>query len=537
MGTPDYMAPEQVSDIRAADHRADLYSLGCTLYKLLGGQPPFGGPRYSTAFEKMTAHVREPAPPIGELRSDLPGALVAFLERMLAKQPDGRPATAVEVAETMARFVGGCDLPRLLARAEAAGSSAAAADPANLSWRAPGVSPGMGRTAGQGNPRADAPGSPSRLPLFAAGAVAAAIIVALLAAIIVRGGRPDRETSELPDDEDQAAARAVVGTVQPSELPGSIVISWSRPRMRLSRPELWLFSPDGKRRKQLTNDPRYYDVQPCFSPDGRRIAFLRGQDPLRPNSIWVCNSDGTDLRQVVGAKDENERLASPAWVSKSWLYYSRDPKPDRVADGELWAVEIDAQQPRQVCRFRDTLGEGVGLVTGVSPDGQQLAVIAQAAGSSATADVYVTDLQGRRLHAIWEDRPDEYKDARAVWSPDGARIAWHHNFAAGTAGKSMPYGVGIATLGRDRKWSARLQPDRKAFITPLCWAPRGKFLLCARVHDSGEKVPPVTLLLLDDQFREVCPLFDLEVSHWDPAQRDLGRTADWIIVPGNYSTP
>jgi Tol biopolymer transport system component len=272
-------------------------------------------------------------------------------------------------------------------------------------------------------------------------------------------------------------------------------------------------------------------VQPCFSPDGRQIAFLRGQDPLRPNSIWVCNSDGTNLRQVVPAKDESERLASPAWVSKSWLYYSRDPKPDRTADGELWAVEIDGKQPRQVCRLRDTLGEGVGLVTGVSPDGLQLAVIAQAAGSSATADVYVTDLQGRRLHAIWEDRPDEYKDARALWSPDGARIAWHHNFSAGTAGKSIPYGVGIATLGRDRKWSAQLQPDRKAFITPLCWAPRGTFLLCARVHDSGEKVPPVTLLLLDDQFREVCPLFDLEVSHWDPAQRDLGRTADWAIVP------
>jgi dipeptidyl aminopeptidase/acylaminoacyl peptidase len=373
---------------------------------------------------------------------------------------------------------------------------------------------------------------------LAAAALAAAVVVAMLAAIIGRGGRPDRGEAETPAD-GEAADRGADATdaVRPADLPGWIVLSWSRPRLRLSRPELWLFSPDGKRRKQLTNDPRYFDVQPCFSPDGRQIAFVRGQDPLRPNSIWVCNSDGTRLRQVVPAKDENERLASPAWVSKSWLYYSRDPKPDRAADGEIWAVEIDAQQPRQVFRLHDTLGEGMGLVTGVSPDGQQLAVIAQAAGSSATADVYVTDLQGRRLHAIWEDRPDEYKDARALWSPDGTRIAWHHNFAAGTADKTIPYGVGIATLGSDRKWSARLQPDHHAFITPLAWSPRGNYLLCARIHDSGEKAPPVTLLLVDDQFREVCTLFDLEVSHWDPAQRDLGRTADWAIVPDGSPVP
>ena len=68
MGTPDYMAPEQVSDTHSVDIRADIYSLGCTLYKLLVGYPPFAGPDYQGTFSKMTAHVNEPIPPLGRSR-------------------------------------------------------------------------------------------------------------------------------------------------------------------------------------------------------------------------------------------------------------------------------------------------------------------------------------------------------------------------------------------------------------------------------------------------------------------------------------
>ena len=64
MGTADYMAPEQASDARRADIRADVYSLGCTLYKLLTGRAPFCGPEYDTVFKKMMAHARAPVPPI-----------------------------------------------------------------------------------------------------------------------------------------------------------------------------------------------------------------------------------------------------------------------------------------------------------------------------------------------------------------------------------------------------------------------------------------------------------------------------------------
>jgi len=115
MGTADYMAPEQVSDSRGVDIRADIYSLGCTLYKLLSGRAPFSGPKYKSSYDKMTAHVREPVPPIEDSRERIPEELVAVMNRLLAKDPAQRYATPGEVAKAVGRFATGCDLPGLWA--------------------------------------------------------------------------------------------------------------------------------------------------------------------------------------------------------------------------------------------------------------------------------------------------------------------------------------------------------------------------------------------------------------------------------------
>ena len=119
MGTADYMAPEQAADSRAVDIRADLYSLGCTLYKLISGQAPFTGPAYPGTLEKMHAHVHQPVPPIRQLVPSIPDTLAAILDRMLAKNPGERFATPAEVAQALAPFCAGADLPALLQRAEA----------------------------------------------------------------------------------------------------------------------------------------------------------------------------------------------------------------------------------------------------------------------------------------------------------------------------------------------------------------------------------------------------------------------------------
>ncbi|HJT77203.1 MAG TPA: serine/threonine-protein kinase, partial [Gemmataceae bacterium] len=90
MGTPDYSAPEQATDARSADIRADIYSLGCTLYCLLAGRPPF-----DEASDVLTilAHLEKEPPPLPELRPDVPPALWAVVARLLAKDPGQRYQT------------------------------------------------------------------------------------------------------------------------------------------------------------------------------------------------------------------------------------------------------------------------------------------------------------------------------------------------------------------------------------------------------------------------------------------------------------
>ncbi len=113
MGTADYMAPEQATDSHSVDIRADIYSLGCTLYKLLAGRAPFSGPKYKGHLEKITGHLRDTPPPIGLVRSDVAPDLASIIERMMAKDRESRFATPQEVFDALAPFATGADLGRL----------------------------------------------------------------------------------------------------------------------------------------------------------------------------------------------------------------------------------------------------------------------------------------------------------------------------------------------------------------------------------------------------------------------------------------
>jgi eukaryotic-like serine/threonine-protein kinase len=98
MGTPDYLAPEQARNSHTADHRADLYSLGCVLYFMLVGQVPF--PKGSMT-EKLLQHQIDPPRPLMELRPDTPPAVVEIVEKLMAKDPAARYQTAAEAAEAL----------------------------------------------------------------------------------------------------------------------------------------------------------------------------------------------------------------------------------------------------------------------------------------------------------------------------------------------------------------------------------------------------------------------------------------------------
>ena len=101
MGTPDYIAPEQLIDSHSADIRADIYSLGCTLYFLLTGRPPFPG---ESSLQRLKARLDTTPPALHQVRREVPRALSAVALRMLARDPAVRFQTPGDVAAALAPF-------------------------------------------------------------------------------------------------------------------------------------------------------------------------------------------------------------------------------------------------------------------------------------------------------------------------------------------------------------------------------------------------------------------------------------------------
>jgi serine/threonine protein kinase/uncharacterized protein (DUF433 family) len=104
MGTPAYMAPEQAVDAASVDARADIYSLGCAFYYLLTGRPPFVG---ATAVEVITKHATEPVIPPEKIVRNVPKSLSTILLKMMAKRPEDRYSSMVEVIQALEGYLYG----------------------------------------------------------------------------------------------------------------------------------------------------------------------------------------------------------------------------------------------------------------------------------------------------------------------------------------------------------------------------------------------------------------------------------------------
>jgi serine/threonine protein kinase len=101
LGTPDFIAPEQIGNARRADIRADIYSLGCTLYYLLTGGPPF---KATSLYEILQAHHSVDALPLNLARPEVPVELAALVARMMAKEPERRFQAPHDVAQALRTF-------------------------------------------------------------------------------------------------------------------------------------------------------------------------------------------------------------------------------------------------------------------------------------------------------------------------------------------------------------------------------------------------------------------------------------------------
>lgn len=102
LGTPNYIAPEQIENSRAVDVRADIYSLGCSFYEMLTGQVPFTSPRLEEIlFQQLS---REPKP-IAKFRDDVPEEIILILQRMMTKRPEDRYQQPQEVVNDLSKWL------------------------------------------------------------------------------------------------------------------------------------------------------------------------------------------------------------------------------------------------------------------------------------------------------------------------------------------------------------------------------------------------------------------------------------------------
>lgn len=192
VGSVDYMAPEQVTQSQSVDHRADIYSLGCTLFFLLTGRPPFG---QGTLSERIAQHQSGQIPDVRQLRPDTPAELAEICQRMMAKDPQDRIQSAAEVAEELALWLGNRVMADGSAEEAAATHASAGAE--------------SGATESEASAQADVQSlrwwqDRRRLGIVAGVAALAVVLLAIMGFLATRRGEKQVAEAERP----KAAGRA-----------------------------------------------------------------------------------------------------------------------------------------------------------------------------------------------------------------------------------------------------------------------------------------------------------------------------------------
>lgn len=288
MGTIDYMAPEQGHDAQQADARSDVYSLGATAYYLLTGHSPLPG---GSVMDKLRRLATEAPPPLGRLRPDVPRELTAVVERMMAKDPEARPATMEDVVRALKPFAADTLAGRAVVTASVrtAAETVRAADAGTVGASTPSFPFESDETVGALLRRRSSGNSRQTQWLLAGSAVVALLIGV---AIWAFGGsgveEPDKPAAH--DEPVRSQSPPVVLSKQPPQRiraqrtqhyggfsQGHSIVAWSRDGRRFSTSTI-----DGdirvwqtRTQKLLTVYRGHYEVQRIeWSPDGKTVGSL-----------------------------------------------------------------------------------------------------------------------------------------------------------------------------------------------------------------------------------------------------------------------
>ncbi len=580
LGTPHYMAPEQIEDSHNVDIRADIYGLGCTLFRLLAGHPPFAGQSPRSVADVLDAHENETPRSIRELRPEAPAGLAEVVDRMLAKKAIERIQSPQEVSRALAEFCQSCDLSRLLAATEeqspnigerrtlvADGKTALPPETSSDAISLP-ISPprhenrlgppsseaGVVRPSQQTDRSAPTVASRSLRWWGMAAGILALLTIGVIAVALnlprdedrdppveqtADGGTADRNDSAtgLPANRSDFEP---TGSASGSRTHTWILLSWT-PSNR-DKADLWLFSTNGEIRRRVVCTPNTFETQPRFSPDGRRILFVRvdtpgeKNPPVKKTSLWVCQTNGRDQRMLVDCMFDSDRITGPLWASDSEVYFTWLRRPSRETRIELWRMALDDESPTFVLDLGREMGTQEVIVTDLSIDHGELLITGESATDSDTTGVYLADLDGSGLRNIWKGDKPSYFCTCAIYSQDGQRATWRYRAPMPDGSGLAQYGIAWAKRTETGEWAVELSDFPDASVSPIGWSADGRDLLCARVPTPRPLGTRAKFFLTKERFRDVRDRFELPGWHM-PIALNAGQLADWRTLPLDVPLP
>ena len=303
VGTVGFMAPEQLKG-GAVDGRADQFSLGCVLYALLAGQEPFARP---SAAQTLEAVLRDEPVPLARVNARVPRAVSWIVERCLAKDPQDRYRSTHDLArdlelaqgrltETGLSFLGPLRFPRRLATAAALAAMLIATGLATRWWiaRAPVGVPQVRYLTYSGRDFSPAAAPDGSMVAFSSN----------------RDGRRRIWLKQLSTGNEAPLTEGEDD--HPRFSPDGATLLFARNEG--GRVSLYRVPTVGGEARKLVDDALYGD----FSPDGRRLAFVRQavSDTGMTSVVAIAAADGSSVREL--ARLDGTRFAAGAFVEPRW---------------------------------------------------------------------------------------------------------------------------------------------------------------------------------------------------------------------------
>ena len=356
IGTAAYMSPEQAEG-RNIDARSDIFSLGVVLYEMATGTRPFEG---DTGLALLSSIIKDPMPPVADRRRDAPPDLDRIIRRCLAKDPERRYQTALDLRN---------DLDELRqARHNAAGRHS------NRRWWL---------------------------------AAAAVVVVALIGLSGLRTWRAI------------ATPRAPAGRVTFDHLTSQPGIEWF-PSLSpdgkwliyagdaAGNRDIYLQSVGGQTPINLTADSIADDDQPAFSPDGEQVAFRSDRNG---GGLFIMGRTGEGVRRLT------KTGFNPSWSrdGKAIAYttFRLELRPQNTEGvSELFVVGAHGGEPRRITEVDAALPTW-------SPDGTRLAFGSRRGGTDRRLDIMTVPVAGGTPEPVTRD---EHIDWNPVWAPDGTSL-------------------------------------------------------------------------------------------------------------------